>query len=636
MFIKHHAHLAAIAVVFALTATGMTSVTAQAQNFEEEEKGPTPVSDFAPDEVRSSRREVYDEGVTINRVSIEGNKLITEENIKDSMAIRPGSLYSKNTLQKDLRRIYDMGYFTEKIRAVPVATNRGIHLRIQVEENAPVTGVDVTGNSVVKDSEIMEVFSEQTGMPQNIGQLNESIEKIEQLYADKGYILARVNNIQDDPDGVINLEINEGRINKVYFVGNRKTRENVVRRVMATKDGDVYNEKLLADDLKRLYSLQSFSDVRRVISVSPENPDEYDLTVELDEKKTGAISLGGGLDTGTGVFGSVGYTDPNFLGRGQNFRSVFSVGTGTINRGQFQANTRTYQFEVGWTNPSLFESVNALDVNAYGRDLSSFNVPLAIERRIGTAVTWSRPILSKKNTSFSLALGGERVSLREGGSASDLARFGANPNRTLDGGTFVNITPTLAFDSRNNRFNPNKGWYNTVSLTGAYGLSGDSYGTANVNLRKYIKIWKDVTLAVNTQAGSSLLGNVPDFNMFRMGGAYSVRGYQEGGLGVGSGFLLASAEVRSGIPFLSKFEKLKALPIANSLKTAFFVDAGTLIDESDNNATFGLAGSGASIGAGIRFNIPGVGPIRVDYALPLSGGNSDYTRRINFGVGNKF
>ena len=104
----------------------------------DEEAGPTPLSEFAPDGVRPARGERYDQGLTINKISIEGNSLIQEEKIKQTMLTRPGSLYSKNNLKEDLRRVYDMGYFTEEIKAVPIATNNGIHLRIEVEE-APDT-----------------------------------------------------------------------------------------------------------------------------------------------------------------------------------------------------------------------------------------------------------------------------------------------------------------------------------------------------------------------------------------------------------------------------------------------------------------------------------------------------------------
>jgi outer membrane protein insertion porin family len=261
---------------------------------------------------------------------------------------------------------------------------------------------------------------------------------------------------------------------------------------------------------------------------------------------------------------------------------------------------------------------------------------LAIERRIGSEVTWARPIERWKNTAFSLTARAENVSMREGASLASLAdRFGVNQqqrDQMLKGGSFLTLTPTLAYDSRDNRFDPSSGWFNTVSFTGATGTA--SYGALTANVRKYFKLHDGVTLALNAQGGKSLLGDMPEFNMFRMGGTWSVRGFQEGGLGVGNGFLLSSAEIRTKVPFVSRFSQ--KVPMLDSLRTVFFADAGTLLGESQFNSLFDRAGFGYSVGMGIRLTVPGVGPLRVDYAIPLSSSNDNYIRRFNFGVGQKF
>lgn len=600
----------------------------------------TPLSELDPNSVAPAPTQArYDKGVTIARITIDGNRLIQDGAIQEQMMLRPGSLYDVNTLRDDLRRIYGMGYFTDKMKAVPVATAEGIVLKIQIEENIPVSGIDIRGNSVLTDEELMKAFEGQTGLPQNVNELNKSIEKIQQMYADKGYVLARVASIQDDPDGMINLDIKEGDIEKISFVGNRKTKDYVLRRSLATQPGKPYNEELLSEDLKRLFSTQGFDDVRRVITVSPDDPDKYNLVIELDEKRTGAISIGGGFDTGTGLFGTLGYTDPNFLGRGQNFSSIFSVGSGVLGRDISQANARTYQAEIGWTNPSFMETDNAVSINAFARDMLSFNIPLGIERRIGSEITVARPLERFKNMSGSLSLRGERVSVREGAGAGDLAALGiaqAQRPDQLQSGTFLSLTPTVAYDTRNNRFDPDQGWFNTLSLTGAAGIAGDaeSYGTITGNVRKYFRLRDGLTLALNAQAGSSVVGDMPEFNMFRLGGAYSVRGWQEGGLGTGTGFLIGSAELRSRVPFIDKYRE--KVPFLDSLRLATFIDAGTLLDESETNALLGRDGYGASIGLGLRVNLPGLGPIRLDYAVPISGPNDEFVRRFNFGVGQKF
>lgn len=599
---------------------------------------PTPAESLGSDTLTSTPTTRYDQALTIHKVTIDGNRLIRADKIRESMRLTPGSLYSKKTLQEDLKRIYDLGYFTEKLKAIPISTKDGIVLRIEVQENAPVTGVNLEGNTILSDRELQEVFASQTGLPQNIGQLNESIEKIEQLYAEKGYILARVTDIHDDPDGTINLKINEGYVDKIHFVGNRKTKDFVIKNAIHLKEGELYNEEKLKADLKNLYASQTFSDVRRVITVSPEDPDKYNITIEMDEKKTGTISVGGGVDTATGLFGSVGYTDPNFLGRGQNVNATAAVGTGMLMRGDQVANARTYQFELGWSDPSLFETENALQAGAYGRDLASFNVPLAIERRIGSSLVWSRPLLSTKHMAFNLELKGENVNLRDAASTSTLNSYGISGDERdnmLKGGTYLMLSPTLAFDSRDDRFNPTTGWFNTVSVSGAGGLGADSYGVASANLRRYFKIKDGMTLALNAQTGQTLLGDMPEFNMFRMGGSWSVRGFQEGGIGTGGGFAMASAELRTKLPLFNKLSK--KVPMLDTMQGVLFADAGTIFNESVSNKFFDRPGVGASVGVGLRVSIPGVGPVRVDYAVPIMGTENDsLLQRFNFGMGQKF
>jgi outer membrane protein insertion porin family len=581
---------------------------------------------------------IYDKSITVKAISIQGNALVPEERIRNVMTIRPGTVYGKKALQDDLRRIYNLGYFTENMKAIPRATREGILIDITLEENAPVTGVIIQGNKALTDAEIEALFSKQIGMPQNIDLLNEGIESLEAKYAEKGFVLAKVTNITDLPNGTVQLDMGEGVIDSIKVVGNRKTKDFVITRNLVLKEGDAYNEETMTNDLKRLYSLQAFDDVRRTITPSAENPDHYDVVVEIDEKRSGAFSLGGGIDTVTGFFGSAGYSDPNFLGRGENFNVQFGVGSGVLGRDdRTQADARTYQFDAGWSTPYLAGSDNAFGVNLFGRDLGSFNVPLALERRIGGGANISRAIEKYDNVSASLGLKVENVNLREGADQSDLNFFGisnALRQRQLEqDGTFISLGPTVAFDTRDNRFEPTTGWFNSASLGGTLGLSADSYGTASLNLRKYFKLNDYITLALNGQGGAGLFNDIPDFNAYRLGGVYSIRGYQEGGLGVGSGYALGTAEVRSKIPL---FGKMKDVKFFDSVRVAAFADTGTLFNESEINDVFGRRGYGSSVGAGLRMTIPGLGPLRFDYAVPLVTTRSDYRQNFSFGVGNKF
>ena len=140
--------------------------------------------------------------------------------------MQAGDVYSREMVQQNLKTIYNMGYFSNKMKAIPVKVDeKNVVLKIVLEENVPITGFTVEGNSVIPTGEILEILSKLEGQPQNINTINAAINEIETLYAENGYILARVMDIYDDPDGVVNVEIAEGHIKSIDFVGNKKTKD---------------------------------------------------------------------------------------------------------------------------------------------------------------------------------------------------------------------------------------------------------------------------------------------------------------------------------------------------------------------------------------------------------------------------
>ncbi len=614
------------------------TVDVPSQDADKAKPEPTPVQEFAPSgtQIIPGNEPLYDKGVTVTQIEIIGNKIIPAQAILNAIETKPGSLYSKRRLQNDLKHIYEMGYFSENLRVVPIATREGVHLRYEVEENPVVNAFQFSGETVLKEEKLRKIFVDQVGKPQNANAINKGIQEIEQDYKDGGYILARVDDIEENPPGTIKLTISEGKIHNIAFTGNKKTKDFVIRRAMAQKEGEIYNEKTVNADMKRIFGLQMFSDVRRVVKASAVAPGDYDLVVEVDEKKTGAISLGGGVDTGMGLFGSVGYSDPNFTGRGQNFSTIFSVGSGILISSKNIVRHRVLQYQTSWFNPSIAETNNSLGASVYARSLASFNVPLALETRYGSEVDWGHPIEAIPNSSFQLGLGFERTHLKEGTDQATLDAYNVSPTerqRELKSGTYAFLSPTFNYDTRNNRFSPSQGWLNTVNTRFALGIQNNSYATVTANLRRYLRVTDSVTLAVNAQGGSAMAGNVPDFNRFQLGGPYTVRGFQMSGIGIGEDYALGSAELRARIPYLKRFKKM---PFYDMVQLALFTDAGVLSRESQTNSIFHRPGYGASVGGGIRMNIPAVGPLRIDWATPITGGSSYQTMHFNFGVGQKF
>ncbi len=619
-----------------------SSCESYARDKEDEEKKFTEAEKIDPEKLLIREDKTYDDAITIKEINLTGNSLVSKELILDNLQMKPGTKFDRDLIKKELQNIYNIGYFTEKIKAVPESNEKGIILHIEVEENVPVTGFVIEGNQVVNSGEILDILKKQVGLPQNLTELNNSIKEIEDYYAEKGYILARVNRVQDDPDGIINVEINEGIIDDIEISGNIKTKNFVIERNITVKKGEIYNENRLKKDLARLYGTQAFSDVRRVISPSINDPSKYNLTIEVDEKRTGSISLGGGIDTETGLFGQVGFIDNNFRGVGQEISANFTAGSGTVLSNRDVLDRKSYQAELKFIEPRLKGSVNSLQISGFGRNLASYQVPMSAERRLGGKIELARPIKKVENLAGSVNIGIEKVEMREGDAGGIRSLFMekgldiTHRTKQLEGGTFISLGPSLVYDSRNNMLNPTDGWYATANFQEYFAISGESktFGKTSASVRKFFPVAEKSTFTVSGRIGSKALGTVPDFEAFRLGGPYSIRGFREGDVGIGQGFMMASAEFRTPVPFIDKILDYK---IIRDVRLAFFMDAGTLFDETLTNNVYNYPGNALTFGTGLIVPLPYLGLIRFDYGYPITSvGAGNKKGRFTFGIGDRY
>jgi outer membrane protein insertion porin family len=126
--------------------------------------------------------------------------------------------------------------------------------------------------------------------------------------------------------------------------------------------------------------------------------------------------------------------------------------------------------------------------------------------------------------------------------------------------------------------------------------------------------------AFNVQGGT-VLGDLPPYEAFSLGGSNSVRGYDEGDVGSGKSFLQATAEYR--------------FPLFSIVSAAAFIDAATDFGSGSNvkGDPAGLRnkpGGGVGYGLGVRIQSP-LGPIRIDYGF-----NDQGKGRLHFGIGERF
>ena len=295
--------------------------------------------------------------VYIKELEIFGNNLLDANYIKEQIKSKEGYQYVRSSVSSDLRALYNTGYFTQNLRALPIKIDdNNVRLRIILEENPPVSGFYIEGNKSISSGEILGILNRYKGLPQNILSINTAISEIEELYSTRGYILARVVEVYDDPDGYINLYIDEGVIGDIIVEGNNKTKDFIVKRNVFLQPGCVYNENTMRSDILRLMGTQAFKDVQRELK-QDEQTGLYDVYISLEEQRTGRVSLGVGIDSASGFFGSVGFGENNFRGLGQKLNINLLAGTGILMNDSSVVSKANLQGEISFLEP-MFKREN--------------------------------------------------------------------------------------------------------------------------------------------------------------------------------------------------------------------------------------------------------------------------------------
>lgn len=601
----------------------------------------TSVENNTPTETATVKKSITNSDKrTIKNIEILGNNVIDKSLILQQMKLQEGDTYRRELIQRDLKAIYQLGYFTENMKAIPINNSDGsITLKIVLEENAPVTDFTIEGNTVISTDEILTYLLPMKGKPQNIAEINDAIAKIQDCYSSKGYILARIDSVSDDPDGTVNISIKEGTINRILISGNEKTKDYVIERNILTEPGQIYNENLLKEDLVRLYATQAFKDVTREIEPT-EDPDKYDITINIEEQRTASISVGGGIDSVTGVFGSVGISDNNFLGRNERLSLNGIAGTGVILNDSSIKRRMNLQAELSYFKPYFYNADTSLMSKVFYRDFGSYQVPLAIERRVGAEATVAHRMKFNKHVTSTFSLGIENIDVSEG-DGKKISNLYSKYNipiseraKQLEGGLFLSLSPALLYDTRDNATVTRKGTMASLRFDEEIGVIdfNKTHGKLTGMVKQYIPVGKKSSLSFTAKGGGKIHGdNMPEVMAYRLGGPYTVRGFKMSGVGTGDAFIMGSAEFATPIPFLDRTR----INFLNNLRFTVWADAGKIFNPSITDQIYDRPLYAVSAGVGLKLYIPGMGPLSIDYGIPLTnpGDNGSRSGYFTFGVG---
>lgn len=157
-------------------------------------------------------------------ITLEGNKTVSDTEIRRHIKTRKGRAYDPQLVQKDLRRLFATRKF-HNVRLRKEVTADGVHVTFEIVERPLIDDVQFIGNRRFSDKKLRQESGLDPGKPLNIYMVQEARRKIQEFYRSKGYVKTRVSIVEGDEqsDRRVVLRVAEGEVQRIWsvdFVGN--------------------------------------------------------------------------------------------------------------------------------------------------------------------------------------------------------------------------------------------------------------------------------------------------------------------------------------------------------------------------------------------------------------------------------
>ena len=212
----------------------------------------------------------------------------------------------------------------------------GIDIEVSEGNKYYIRNINWVGNSVYPTDQLATMFGVQSGdvydkksMHKRLGigkEMNPEEMSISSLYNNNGYLMSQIEpaEIVVGPDSLdLEIRIFEGKpftINNVGISGNMRVDDEVIRRELYVRPGDLYNRALLMQTMRTLMGLGHFDEQAIIPDVQPVSDELVDINWPLQEKASDQFNIAGGWGSGTFV-GSIGVTLNNL-----SIRNFFKKG----------------------------------------------------------------------------------------------------------------------------------------------------------------------------------------------------------------------------------------------------------------------------------------------------------------------
>lgn len=584
----------------------------------------------------------------IERLSFIGNRAFSDRRLRQVLETKQAGLL-RNLIQRDtlvperleldkqlLRDFYlARGYVDFQVTDASSEISRerdAVFVSFSISEGRSFRFGKITTVSEVTDvdaSDFEEVQRIRAGVTYSPAVVENNIARMENLALRKGLNFVRVDPrvTRNDRDGTLDIEFALVRgprifVERIDIEGNTTTLDSVVRREFRSAEGDPFNPREIRQSAERIRALGFFSDAQ-VEARAGSASDQVIVDVNVDEQPTGSLSFGAsyGLEAGIGL--NVGFSESNFLGRGQAFAVNISSGADNTNS------------SISFTEPAFL-----------GRDLAlSFGVFYNLTSQQNALYDTG---VAGFNTSLAFPVGEQsRLEVRYGLAENTIKNYaGANvilQNESARKGELVSaIGYTYSYDTRIGGLSPDRAVLLRFSQDFA-GLGGKAtYLSTNVLALAERKVLnEEVTLRAIFEGGAVVSSGVYKTRVTdRFFGNGKIRGFESNGIGprdTGTGDALggnyyATARLEADFPL--------GFPEEYGITGGMFLDVGSVwgLDDTNGGPSGAIDDSAhprASVGVSVLWDAP-IGPLRFNFSKALKKESYDKEQAFDLTISTKF
>lgn len=498
----------------------------------------------------------------IHQLLFAGNKHFNEKRLTELFEWEQAEAYSRAEIIERFERILDAyreaGFaFAEMVLDIePMSgqTDAGnaahvvISITIVEGKQVRIGSISLVGNEHVSETEIRDQLGLQQGKLFTPAVFEQGIERVQTLYSEKGYPKIEIapNNFQLSAEtGTIDfqLDINEGaqvQIGEVKVSGLQKTKIEVVLREIPIKPHQRFDQRNIDASYRRLRNLGYFYQVNPNVLEIGEAEDKINFHAHVTEAKTGRLSGVIGyappdseVDTAPQLTGVLEARETNLLGTGRQANFYWKSGLLKI-------------FRLGYSEPWIFGKPITIGIE-YGQfkqqspnreqltGISNNDTETVSEERSGSvsATTHFGRVFEGIMT-----LGYKRIDIPSTGFPSTLtppvniqtSAFSepsavTSTESTPYSGTKYSVAFRLTRDTRDYFLNPTRGRRDSLAVE----VSRSDFRLRKVwlSLQQYFPTWQKQTIAVELHGAAAWGVNIPPTELFYLGGATTLRGYDE-------------------------------------------------------------------------------------------------------------